>query len=226
MRNLTISSVLTWVLPDSGSINPPHYRAALVAFDLDEKCVYTSIESITPGLSAGSTRTPPKVTFVKSQPAGSISVRSLLQPVIGSNLAGEPLQNDPSAYTSTEPIPDTYPKEAPFILSFHLLPESRNLVLILANGEIVLHPTEAAESVWDVVGTFEGGLEAASWSPDDSLLVLATSESFHFGVIITDVGTNVADGKLVQMTTDFEALREKALRTAEFGEGISSVDAC
>jgi hypothetical protein len=36
-----------------------------------------------------------------------------------------------------------------------------------------------------------------------------------------DVYLTTADGKLVQMTTDFEALHEKTLRTTEFGEGMS-----
>jgi elongator complex protein 1 len=62
------------------------------------------------------------------------------------------------------------------VISFHFLPESRNLVLILANGEIVLHPADTPDSQWDVVGAFEGGLESATWSPDDSLLILATCE--------------------------------------------------
>ncbi|KIM33145.1 hypothetical protein M408DRAFT_149581 [Serendipita vermifera MAFF 305830] len=110
-------------------------------------------------------------------------------------------QEEFATYTSIELVPVTYLSDAPFVLSFHLLPESRNLVLILANGEIVLHPADESNSSWDVVGAFEGGLEAARWSPDDSLVILAT-----------------ADGKLVQMTTDFEALHEKTLRTIEFGE--------
>lgn len=50
-------------------------------------------------------------------------------------------------------------------------------MLILANGEIVLHPADESDSSWDVVGAFEGGLDAASWSPDDSLLMLATCQS-------------------------------------------------
>ena len=83
-------------------------------------------------------------------------------------------QEEFATYESTELVPDAYPKNAPFILSFHLLPESRSLVLILANGEIVLHPADESDSPWDVVGAFEGGLEAARWSPDDSLLTLAT----------------------------------------------------
>lgn len=37
----------------------------------------------------------------------------------------------------------------------------------------------------------------------------------------TDAYLTIADGKLVQMTTDFEALHEKTLRTTEFGAGRS-----
>lgn len=38
-------------------------------------------------------------------------------------------------------------------------------------------------------------------------------------VTATDVYLTIADGKLVQMTTDFEALHERTLKTTEFGEG-------
>lgn len=73
----------------------------------------------------------------------------------------------------------TYPKKASKLLSFQFLAESRLLVLVLANGEILRYPVDEGGSDgpgWDLVGAFEGGLEAATWSPDETLLVLATSE--------------------------------------------------
>ena len=47
-------------------------------------------------------------------------------------------------------------------------------MLALANGEIAQYPVDDPSSEWDVVGAFEGGLQAAEWSPDGSLLMLAT----------------------------------------------------
>lgn len=67
------------------------------------------------------------------------------------------------------------PRKGPAVLSLHFLQETRSLVLILANGEIVLYPVDESHPQWDVVGAFEEGLEAAVWSPDETLLMLATS---------------------------------------------------
>ena len=50
----------------------------------------------------------------------------------------------------------------------------RQLVLILANGDIIRYPVDEEDAPFDVVGSFDCGLEAAAWSPDDSLLILAT----------------------------------------------------
>jgi elongator complex protein 1 len=52
----------------------------------------------------------------------------------------------------------------------------RHLVLILANGDIVRNPVDDQDAPFDVVGSFDRGLEAADWSPDDALLILATGE--------------------------------------------------
>lgn len=72
-------------------------------------------------------------------------------------------------------------QKGPIVLSLKFLQETRSLVLILANGEIVLYPVDEISPQWDVVGAFEGGLEAAAWSPDESLLMLATSKYSLFG---------------------------------------------
>ena len=50
----------------------------------------------------------------------------------------------------------------------------RQLVFILANGDIVRYPVDDQDAPFDVVGSFDCGLEAAAWSPDDALLILAT----------------------------------------------------
>ncbi len=51
------------------------------------------------------------------------------------------------------------------------------------------------------MGTVEGGILAASWSPDDSSLVLVTG-----------------DDKLILMTSTFDVLSESSLHLSEFGE--------
>lgn len=71
-----------------------------------------------------------------------------------------------------------------------LLPDSRTVVLITRTGDLLTVSLEDTDpqvcNVWaglnfslifsqfEVVGSVEAGINAASWSPDDSLLVLAT----------------------------------------------------
>lgn len=58
--------------------------------------------------------------------------------------------------------------------------------MVLANGEILRYPVDDGGdgSGWDLVGAFEEGLEAAEWSPDETLLVLATSKLKYADSII------------------------------------------
>lgn len=60
------------------------------------------------------------------------------------------------------------------------MPEMRQLVFILANGDIVRYPVDDQDAPFDVIGSFECGLGAAAWSPDDTLLILATGVDFLF----------------------------------------------
>lgn len=58
----------------------------------------------------------------------------------------------------------------------------------------------------EIVGSFDSGILSASWSPDDSFLILVNG-----------------DKQLLQMTRDFEVLYEAPLSTSEFGEGWPKV---
>lgn len=95
----------------------------------------------------------------------------------------------------------------------------RQLVFILANGDIVRYPVDDQDASFDVVGSFDRGLEAAAWSPDDALLILATGGGLlSIPTWVVSHGSS-ADGKLVEMSSDFDVLRETDLRPSEFGEG-------
>lgn len=105
----------------------------------------------------------------------------------------------------------------------HVLPESRQLCIILGSGDIGLCSIDDAVPVRvsvytlvdrvadnrgrfikevDIVGSFDCGIYAASWSPDDSYLILVNG-----------------DGQLLQMTPQLDVLHEAPLSTSDFGEG-------
>ena len=65
----------------------------------------------------------------------------------------------------------------------------------------------------------EPGILAASWSPDDSLLVLVTGTQYSLNTFLS-LDTHIGEEKLMLMTSTFDILSENPLHAAEFGEGI------
>ncbi|KAK0495026.1 pol II transcription elongation factor [Armillaria luteobubalina] len=90
----------------------------------------------------------------------------------------------------------------PQVISLRVLLDSQQLVVVLRSGDIATVPIDDEVSETDdVVGTVDGGIFAASWSPDDSSLVLVTG-----------------DNKLILMTSTFDVLSETSLHPSDFGE--------
>ncbi|PBK88520.1 pol II transcription elongation factor [Armillaria gallica] len=90
----------------------------------------------------------------------------------------------------------------PQVISLRVLLDSQQLVAVLRSGDIATVPIDDEVSqADDVVGTVDGGIFAASWSPDDSSLVLVTG-----------------DNKLILMTSTFDVLSETSLHPSDFGE--------
>ncbi|TFK88053.1 IkappaB kinase complex IKAP component [Polyporus arcularius HHB13444] len=89
----------------------------------------------------------------------------------------------------------------PEVLSLHVLPDSRSVVVITRAGDITTVPLDDDQPTADVVGSVEGGIMSAAWSPDDTLLVLVTGED-----------------KLLVMTSTFDVLSEGPLHPSDFGE--------
>ncbi|KAK0212323.1 pol II transcription elongation factor [Desarmillaria ectypa] len=88
------------------------------------------------------------------------------------------------------------------VISLRVLLDSQQLVAVLRSGDIAGVPIDDEVSQTDdVVGTVDGGIFAASWSPDDSSLVLVTG-----------------DNKLILMTSTFDVLSETSLHPIDFGE--------
>ena len=95
------------------------------------------------------------------------------------------------AYLASNPWSSPYgtPSE---LVSFKFLPDTRTLVFVMRGGEIATAPLEDEPVIVnglsplqtqsqfssllqvEVVGNIDAGILAASWSPDESLLVLAT----------------------------------------------------
>ncbi|KAJ8489069.1 hypothetical protein ONZ51_g3188 [Trametes cubensis] len=87
------------------------------------------------------------------------------------------------------------------IVSLHVLPDSHSLVVITRGGDITTIALDEEAPTAEVVGSVDGGVMGAAWSPDDTLLVLVTGED-----------------KLLLMTSTFDVLSEGPLHPREFGE--------
>ncbi|GAA5975319.1 hypothetical protein JCM5350_006430 [Sporobolomyces pararoseus] len=115
-------------------------------------------------------------------------------------------KQDPELLTtwSTFPHPDQQPptEENPFVLSFKYLPEDDALVVVLSNGDIeqIFLNGGVGEPVRENVGTFDEGIKAAEWSPDDELLAIVNGNDL-----------------LLTLTRSFDPLSEAPLHTASFG---------
>ncbi|GAA6056745.1 hypothetical protein JCM3770_005875 [Rhodotorula araucariae] len=105
------------------------------------------------------------------------------------------------ASPSIPPTPALDPVH-PFVVSFKYLPDDDALVLVLANGEVeqVFLQGGAADATRENVGTFDAGIAAAEWSPDDELLAIVTG-----------------DHQLLLLTRTFDPISEAPLHTASFG---------
>ncbi|RDB24885.1 Elongator complex protein 1 [Hypsizygus marmoreus] len=101
-------------------------------------------------------------------------------------------ETSPNLFGMFTAIASPHNPDMPQVVSFHVLPEARKLSAIMRTGDITMNEVE---------GTVEPGILAASWSPDDQLLVLVTAED-----------------KLMLLTSTFDVFSEGALHAAEFGE--------
>jgi len=82
------------------------------------------------------------------------------------------------------------------VLDAHFFSETSTVCLVLANGDLVTvceNPEEGASRV-EIVGSIEGGILAASWSPDEEILAVLT-----------------ASRNMLLMTNTFESISELAL---------------
>ncbi|KAN0060657.1 putative elongator complex protein 1 [Thecaphora frezii] len=162
-----------------------------------------------------------KLTFLRRYPL-SLSLYSFASLVTPAALP--PLEG--SASSVAQPQHTSRPENQ--IVSLHFLADGGSaaqhhpaLCAITAGGDIIILPLQdepVAEDVPapdpEIVGSVEQGLLAASWSPDDELLVLVTAETTEEA----PASGRRQPEKLLLMTREFEVLSEAQLCTDDFGE--------
>ena len=74
------------------------------------------------------------------------------------------------------PIPELEHDE---ILDLHYFPDTSTVCLVLLGGDIVVvrEDPQFGEEKIEIVGSVDGGISAAAWSPDDELLAITTKSS-------------------------------------------------
>ncbi|EIN06431.1 IkappaB kinase complex IKAP component [Punctularia strigosozonata HHB-11173 SS5] len=85
------------------------------------------------------------------------------------------------------------------LVSLKVVSEHRTLAMITRGGEIATMSLEDNLSEVEVLGSFDEGIQAVGWSPDETVLVLISGD------------------KLVLMTATYEVLSENPLNPAGFG---------
>ncbi|KDR75591.1 hypothetical protein GALMADRAFT_1330461 [Galerina marginata CBS 339.88] len=86
-------------------------------------------------------------------------------------------------------------------VALQFLAETRKIVAVMRGGDVIVVSMEEADASSEIEGTFESGILAASWNPDDSIVAIVTGEH-----------------KLLILTSTFDVLSEGPLYVAEFGE--------
>ena len=105
---------------------------------------------------------------------------------------GEDIYESIASWDAPCPLPDL---ECDEILDLHYFSDSLIVCLVLAGGDIVIvreEPQPGEEKI-EIVGSVDAGISAASWSPDEELLAIATKAS-----------------TLVYMTRDFDPIADVA----------------
>ncbi|GAA6031547.1 hypothetical protein JCM8097_006514 [Rhodosporidiobolus ruineniae] len=187
MRSLTLLSAAYHPLfPSSSSSSTP--ASHLVATTLDPATDTTYAVALAPPAEGDDELI---LELYRLETASSSSSSSAAEPTL-LTLFSTPLPS--SSFFSPSP--------ADLVVSFHYQAEDDALALVLANGEVeqVFLNGGMGEARRENVGTFDTGIKAASWSPDDELLAIVTG-----------------DNQLLLLTRTFDPLSESPLHTSSFG---------
>ncbi|KAH6910413.1 pol II transcription elongation factor [Coprinopsis sp. MPI-PUGE-AT-0042] len=174
MRNLSL------IASDYTSFSYANTNWTATALDLDEGILYAASE----------TKNLDGEVDVELWKVGS------KRPLTNDEVQESPMMTATFSSTASSALP-----KAPQIVSLRVVAETRQAVVVMGGGDIVVVSIDDEGSPTEVEGTFETGISAASWSPDDSLLAIVTGEK-----------------KLILMTSSFDVLSEGPLQPQEFGE--------
>ncbi|TBU27865.1 IkappaB kinase complex IKAP component [Dichomitus squalens] len=190
MRNLALSTLDRVSLTERDLSGEPSGVTCL-AVDLDQNALFVTTESHDTTNDADVHVDICKITQEEEQERISL-VTSFRTPT---TLARNPWSADSARK-------DAHNREhPPEVLSLHVATDSHSLVVITRAGDITTISLDGNQSTAEVVGSVDGGVMGAAWSPDDTLLVLVTGED-----------------KLLVMTSTFDVLSEGPLHPTEFGE--------
>ncbi|KAG8738161.1 hypothetical protein FRC10_007220 [Ceratobasidium sp. 414] len=144
-----------------------------IAFDTDSNLTYIAAE--------------------KTLPAGGTDIEVWQLPVDEDGIPFATLSSDANAaFDTTQQL-----------VSFAFLAESRQLVIILAGGDIAVLAVDEVpnSSEFEIIGSVEPGIKAVAWNPDESQIVLVNGND-----------------ELLIMTKDFDVLFENPLRPSDLGQ--------
>ncbi|KAG9083537.1 hypothetical protein FS749_005957 [Ceratobasidium sp. UAMH 11750] len=144
-----------------------------IAFDTDSNITYVAAE--------------------KTLPDGGTDIEVWQLPVDEDSIPFATLTSDTNAaFDTTQQL-----------VSFAFLAESRQLVIILAGGDIAVLAVDKVtnSSEFEIIGSVEPGIKAAAWNPDESQIVLVNGND-----------------ELLIMTKDFDVLFENPLRPSDLGQ--------
>ncbi|KAJ2918056.1 hypothetical protein MD484_g2395, partial [Candolleomyces efflorescens] len=175
MRNLSL------IATEYESLSHANTNLTATAFDLDENVLYAASE--------------------RKNLDGEVEVELWKVPQKKKGDVGEGQAFPVMTTMFTSMASSNEPDEVPQIVSLRVIAEARRIAAIMRGGDVVVVSLDEEDSPAEVEGTFETGILAASWSPDESLLVLVTG-----------------DHKLILMTSTFDVLSEGPVHQNEFGE--------
>ncbi|THH05467.1 hypothetical protein EW145_g4776 [Phellinidium pouzarii] len=155
----------------------PFANISTAAFDVENNCAYLLSEK---------QNTPPDVDIEIFKLDASVSTEDYLVPLTTFSI---------QVFASGE-------GEAAQVVSFRFLSEAQSLSVITLGGDIgSVALDEMRVGEFEIIGSIDAGISAASWCPDESLVVLVTG-----------------DNKLLVMTSSFDVLLEQSLRSDREGE--------